>query len=57
MKGAGRNNWSYEVWAVSLLLGELMSSMKMKSPARELTRRILPLGFFFFFPLLAASRY
>lgn len=33
MKGAERNNWSYEVWAASLLLGELMSSMKMKSPA------------------------
>lgn len=50
MKGAGGNNWSYEVWAASLLLGELMSSMKMKSLARELTRRILPLGFFFFSP-------
>lgn len=46
MKGAGGNNWSYEVWAASLLLGELMSSMKIKSPARELAMRMLPLGFF-----------
>lgn len=47
MKGDGGNNWSYEVWAVSLLLGKLMSSMKIKSPARELTMRMLPLGGFF----------
>lgn len=49
MKGDGGNNWSYEVWAASLLLGKLMSSMKIKSPARELAMRMLPLGFFFFF--------
>lgn len=47
MKGDGGNNWSYEVWAASLLLGELMSSMKIKSPAQELAIRMLPLGFFF----------
>lgn len=47
MKGDGGNNWSYEVWAVSLLLGKLMSSMKIKSPAQELTMRMLPLGVFF----------
>lgn len=35
MKGDGGNNWSYKAWAASLLLGELMSYMKIKSPAGE----------------------
>lgn len=30
-----------------LAAGELMSYMKIKSPARELAMRMLPLGFFF----------
>lgn len=46
MKGDGGNNWSYEVWAASFLLGKLMSSTKIKSPARELAMRMLPLVFF-----------
>lgn len=35
MKGEGGNNRSYEVWAASLLLGELMSDMKIKPLARQ----------------------
>ena len=46
MKGDGGNNWSYKVWAASSLLGELMSYMKIKSPAREPCMKLLSLVFF-----------
>jgi len=45
MKGDGGNNWSYKVWAASSLLGELMSYMKIKSPAGELCMKMLSLVF------------
>lgn len=46
MKGDGGNNRSYKVWAASLLLGELMSYMKIKSLAPEPCVKMLSLVFF-----------